>query len=196
MRSFNRFTVLAIILAAFLAPVSQIQAQNPCGACLPKDTTAIALNAFKAKMGGMDKDQNARIASLQVSRVQTQKSIEVLSNKVLDLNAKSATDTSVVNQLARNSAELARQKLELAKIESELSGLNRQLAEARAKALEQANKDTKKKTSGMSTGDKWLIGGSAVAVTAGLVYLAVKNLGGSEIHTSSSSSSCSGNNCR
>lgn len=192
MRSFT----LVVLLAILLAPLGLIQAQNTCGICPPKDTTALALNAFKAKMDKTDRSQNARIASLQVSRVQMQKSIEVLSGKVLDLNARPTTDTSVMNQLTWNSAELARQKVELSKVENEISGLGRQLAEARAKALEQANKDTKKKTSGLSTGDKWLIGGSAVVVTGGLVYLAVQKLGRSETHTSSSSSSCSGSNCR
>lgn len=196
-----RFIIRFLLLSLLLAPLSQIQAQNPCGVCTPKDTTLAALNAFKAKMGGVDKAQDAKISALQAARSKMQKDIDKWTKLMAEArNIKMDVDTSFTNRLAHMNIELAKLDGTIAELEDFKA---RQLAwnqgtESHINALDRLNQDNKRRTTGMSTGTKWAIVGGTTAVVVATVLVGNNNhwWGGNTITTNSSSYSCAGSNCR
>ena len=183
MRYFRVFIVLALV--AMMTGVASAQQIPQCGICKPVlkvDSTAMRLD----RVDKIDRAQNARIANLKSSLAKTQRSIEVLVTKVLDLEARPSTDTSVTNELTRTRAQLAQSKAEQGVINEKILTL----------VMEQSKKVPEKSDTkhGVSNGAKWAIGLSLVAL-AGVAGYAISR-GGSSVHIYNPVNVCVGNACR
>jgi len=124
-------------------------------------------------MDSVNKRQDARIASLQALRTKMQEDIRVLSEKLLDLNSRSMTDTSVTNELARYSVELTGINSQIREIIEHQEAMDR---EAKARASERLNEDIRY-SAGLTNGQKWAIGGGVVAVVGTTLYFVGRNSG-------------------
>ena len=150
--------------------------------------TSIA--GFRVRTEALDKQQNARTTSLEVSRKKEQKDIDILANKLIDANNRNVpVDTSITNELARHRTELARINGSLKTISDiEASHERSDSLRDRLWAAENASRASPEKPSGHHenhaaaessnhTTRNWLIAGGVTTAVGTLIYFIGKSFG-------------------